>query len=145
MKEVLNHIDTEPDSEQIVSLGKLELSVTHKCPFNCTYCSKKHHKEDECLTLDEKKKVILDAYKLGSDTLTLTGGEPLCDEAVDETLELMKFAKEVGYKRRVILTSGYGIIENFSEIKRCGVIQISIFHYKPIYRHRYFYDFNCSR
>lgn len=135
-RKVLDLIYTDQNHGQIISLGKLELSVTDKCPFNCTYCSNKYPKENKLLTLDDKKRVILDAYDLGADTLTLTGGEPFFNEAAEETIALMDYARKLSYKRKVILTSGFGVIERFDDIRKCGVDEIQI-SYNKIYRFKW--------
>lgn len=110
---ILNYAQSECN-KRFISLGKLELAVTAKCPFNCTYCSKKIHSSQSELSLAEKKRVILDASELGAQTVSLTGGEPLHNEIVHETLELIEYAHELNYRRIVLLTSGYNI-DKYSE------------------------------
>ncbi|MED4954491.1 radical SAM protein [Paenibacillus macerans] len=116
---ILNYarsVSAAKKTNEFISLGKLELAVTHKCPFNCTYCSKKEYNPSEQLSLEEKKKVIYEAYELGAQTIALTGGEPLHDEVAEETFELIGYASDLGYKRKVLLTSGYHIDKYFQSI-----------------------------
>lgn len=117
---------------KIISLGKLEMSVTNQCPFKCTYCSKKHHQSLTPLSITNKKIIIKEAFDLGADTLTLTGGEPLMDQCIQETLELVRYASELGIKRKVILTSGYGVSKYAEALSSAGVDEIQI-SYNRIY------------
>jgi len=117
----------EKNDRSILSLGKIELSMTDQCPFECSYCSKKNHAmKTNYLSFDEKKELVLDAYNLGALTLTLTGGEPLHESIIGETIELVKYAKKIGFYRVVILTSGFGVKENFNAISESGVDEIQI-------------------
>lgn len=111
---------------EFISLGKLELAVTSKCPFNCTYCSKKQHAQQEELSVTEKKRVIYEAFELGAQTITFTGGEPLHNDVVDETLELIKYSYDLGYKRKVLLTSGYNINNHLHSIVDSHLDEVQI-------------------
>ncbi len=129
IKKVIERVMTEEVSqkEKIITLGKVELSVTNECPFSCSYCSKKAQiMKEELLTLDEKKKILYDAYMLGANTMTLTGGEPLCERCFEDTLSLIRYGKELGFRRKVILTSGIGLSGRIPEIREAGVDEVQI-------------------
>lgn len=127
---IVNFLEMPVTKKTILSLSKLEMSVTHECPFNCSYCSKRHHLKNENITITKRKQLIEDAYNLGANTLALTGGEPLHDNVFEETMELIKFAKQLGYKRKVIFSNGFNVEKNYEIIAKAGVDEIQISYNK---------------
>lgn len=124
---LIGRLEEPVSKDTILTLGKLEMSMTYLCPFNCSYCSKKENiAMDNGLALEEMKKVLDESRILGATTISLTGGEPLYPKVVDKTLELIEYSKSVGFKRRMILTSGVGIEENFERIKNSSLTEIQI-------------------
>ncbi len=125
-RKVYKYLDLKVDREKIISLGQLELSMTNLCPFNCTYCSKKENKSLGTLSFEKKQQIVTEAFEIGANTLSLTGGEPLHPQVFNETLELVKYAHKLGYERILLLTSGVGIMENFDALCSSGLNEVFI-------------------
>ena len=126
-KSLLKQIDIKVKRRTILSIADMELSITDLCPFNCSYCSKKENKSTkDYVTIEEWKKVIKEAYLMGANGIKLTGGEPLHPLVIDKTLSIAKYAREIGYERVVLLTSGYSLADNIQRVVEAGITEISI-------------------
>ena len=124
---LLRQLDSPVNKRTILSIADIEISITELCPFNCTYCSKKENESTkQYVALDRWKQIIEEAYSIGANSIKLSGGEPLHPKAIDDTFELVRHAKEVGYQRIVILTSGFNLAENIQRVVESGVTEISI-------------------
>jgi len=126
-RNLLKQIDIPVEKRTVLSIADIEISITELCPFNCTYCSKKENESTkQYVAIDRWKQVIEEAYSIGANSIKLSGGEPLHPKAIDGTFELVRHAKEVGYTRIVILTSGFNLAENIQRVVESGVTEISI-------------------
>lgn len=101
--------------------------LTYSCPLQCPYCSNpldyvNHNNE---LSTEDWKRVLSQARKMGAVQLGFSGGEPLVRK---DLVELVGYARELGYYSNLI-TSGYGLTEEkIIELKQAGLdhIQVSI-------------------
>ena len=88
-----------------MKITNLILELNSACNNNCVYCYipsklRKAHSEDGFEYLKGK---ILEYSKRGVKNIDFTGGEPtLCKNL----LELVKYAKELGYTNRTLVTNG---------------------------------------
>lgn len=124
---LLKQLDIPVSKRTILSIADMELSITDLCPFNCSYCSKKENcSTKDYVTLDEWKKVLFDAYTIGANGIKLTGGEPLHPKVIDKTLALARYARDIGYERVVLLTSGFSLADNIKKVVEAGITEISI-------------------
>ncbi|MDW7672083.1 MAG: radical SAM/SPASM domain-containing protein [Bacillota bacterium] len=98
------------------------LSVTHKCPNNCVYCSAKTGKEEKELTTEQWIRVINDLQDLKTSIIGLTGGEPMVRE------DIFDLVKAIDQRSTAMLfTSGYRLTkERARELKRNGLFSIGI-------------------
>jgi len=87
----------------------LDMDFTGNCKLKCFYCDRTPDRFNEIperieLTTQERKDIILQARKLGAETVEFPGaGEPMIDEGFWEVLE---YIHELGMTS-VIFTSGY--------------------------------------
>lgn len=123
---IVKKLDRNCIKKTIITLSKLEFSITDACPFDCSYCSRKIHEEEEYINFEQKKKLVYDCFEMGAYTLNITGGEPLFGKYADEAVELVKYAKDLGYRRILVSTSGYGIIDNIDRLVNAGLDELQI-------------------
>ena len=127
---VVKKLDMECLKDTIVSIGKLEFAITDACPFSCSYCSRKISSPNEYISFEQKMKLVYDCFEMGAYTLNITGGEPLFGKYAQEAIELVRYAKQLGYKRVLISTSGYGIIDNLDKLVEGGLDELQISYNK---------------
>lgn len=95
---------------------RLFLKLTSRCNRKCGYCY--YNTGYLCdpvtqePTLDELKQRMVDAKKLGADSVSFTGGEPFVRDEV--LLELIEFADSLGMKS-VVVTNGDYLIQPIDE------------------------------
>lgn len=100
--------------------------VTHRCNLNCVYCCDgdgkrfKEEKIDE-LPLDQAKR-LLQVLRKASDTIDITGGEPLLREDLEE---ILAFAKKLGF-RIILNTKGLGLMERTGILQAIDVLVLSL-------------------
>ena len=89
------------------------LFTTNKCNLNCIYCSTEAGKKlQNELTLDEKKKIILEAKDMGAKLVNICGsGEPMLD---DDFYKLVGFIDSLGLNTEVV-TNGTNINKKNAE------------------------------
>lgn len=77
-------------------LRSMEIALTYDCNATCEQCSCRlnHDPLKKRLSLDEFKKAIDDAIKMGAFQFNITGGEPLL--CFDECIELIKYIRSRG-------------------------------------------------
>ena len=76
-------------------LGVLRLSLTARCNLACPYCRPDVDDPPGLLTLEQQMRVIRVASRLGTQTLRLTGGEPLLSRRLLPLLEAVAPAPRV--------------------------------------------------
>lgn len=80
----------------------LRFAVTSACNFKCKYCHS-HGKLEKGIPDDEIKEILKAAYENNIQRVHWTGGEPLVKKNI---LELMHYAKDLGYQEQSITTNG---------------------------------------
>ncbi|WP_343184279.1 radical SAM protein [Anoxynatronum sibiricum] len=98
------------------------LSITHKCPNNCIYCSAKTGQAERELTTEQWIRVIKDLQDMKTSIIGLTGGEPLVRE------DIFEIVKAVDPRSTAMLfTSGFNLTpERARELKKNGLFSIGI-------------------
>ena len=98
------------------------LSLTHKCPNNCVYCSAKNRKDEAELTTQDWKTIIKDLQEMKTCIIGLTGGEPLIRE------DILEIVQTIDQRSTAILfTSGYNLTyKKAKELKENGLFGIGI-------------------
>lgn len=100
--------------------------VTHRCSLNCRYCCDgdgKRFKEDPRpeLPVDEAAKLFA-LLARASDTLDVTGGEPL----IRDDLEDILFAADQAGMRVVLNTKGIGLPSRPGVYEACDLVVVSV-------------------
>lgn len=111
--------------------GIVSLSTTNCCPYFCSFCSTRAHR-DPGADLDENilKRTIREIEALGVPTVILHGGEPLY--RYDRFLRLVKHVDK--HTCLWMFTTGYGATpERAEELRANGLfgVWISLDHYDP--------------
>jgi MoaA/NifB/PqqE/SkfB family radical SAM enzyme len=106
--------------------------VTHRCTLHCEYCSdgagRAFHQDDASeLSTDDAKRLIA-IMAAASDTLDMTGGEPLMR---DDLAELLAAARECGM-RTVLNTNGISLPDRPEVMPNCDVLVISLDSTDPV-------------
>lgn len=100
--------------------------VTHRCDLFCTYCSDgsgRPFKEDVTAELDTAAaKQLISILRRETDTLNITGGEPLVR---DDLEELLAHATEIGF-RTMLNTKGIGLDQRADVMRFCDVLVLSV-------------------
>ncbi|SET76059.1 radical SAM additional 4Fe4S-binding SPASM domain-containing protein [Natronincola peptidivorans] len=98
------------------------LSVTHKCPNNCLYCSADNKQDERELTTEEWIRVIKDLQDMNTSIIGLTGGEPMIREDIFGLVEAIDKRSTA-----ILFTSGLNLtLEKARELKRRGLFSIGI-------------------
>jgi len=111
-----------------IPLTKLEIAITNKCTFACDYCTEITLKR---ATIGKEKlfNLVDEADKLGTELISLTGGEPT---VIDYLPELIRYIKDKGILCKVT-TNGYGKNLNneifIKNMLHAGLDQITISYY----------------
>ena len=131
-------------NQYLKNLNKIEFVVTDACSGRCKHCSQGTHdgcgeKIDPALAAEAVRKI---AKQYDITTVMTFGGEPLLH--TDAVYSVINAAKELGIKRRQVITNGY-FSKNPKRIKEvprrlfeCGVndllLSVDAFHqeYIPI-------------
>lgn len=86
-------------------LGKLYLYLTFDCPLRCPFCyADGGRREMPSLSAQEFFAIVADAVRLGYESVTFLGGEPLVYAEIDLLLELLD-GLERGQTRFILRTS----------------------------------------
>lgn len=88
----------------------IRMAITSFCNYECSYCSKEH--QQNYLSLDEIKRILMSAYSSGIKRVHWTGGEPTCHP---QFIECVKEARKIGFEEQIISTNGsFGYSESIS-------------------------------
>ncbi len=98
----------------------LNLRITNRCNFNCSYCDCIKIKRQE-MTTEQIKKILLDAKKQGLNKIGFTGGEPLLRK---DLAELINYSKQLGLITHIV-TNGSLIKNHIPMLKKSDGIFIS--------------------
>lgn len=108
-------------------LGGIYLNMTSACNLHCIYCFAATRKEygDNILSLNDYYKILDDAKKINSYMeINFTGGEPLLSS---NTLPVAKYAKQLGFKTRLLTNATLINSDNIDEVSSCfDVFKISV-------------------
>ncbi len=98
------------------------VSLTHKCPNNCLYCSAKNKNTEVDLSTTQWIKVINELQDMNTSIIGLTGGEPMVRE------DIFEIVKAIDKRSTAILfTSGYNLtLEKAKALKKSGLFSIGI-------------------
>jgi MoaA/NifB/PqqE/SkfB family radical SAM enzyme len=100
--------------------------VTTNCNLNCIYCEDfgaRLNSPDQIPTLEDVKK-ILSVIRTATDSLVLTGGEPLTHPQIDD---IVRFArKELGFRQITMLSNGLLLPKHESVLHALDRLVISI-------------------
>ena len=102
-----------------------EVSVGSSCNSNCIFCVSKDRNENKDKTTSEIRKDLEEGKTNSADNVTFTGGEPTIRPDI---LELVSYAKELGFKKIRIKTNGRMLYyRGFCErLIRCGANDFDI-------------------
>lgn len=105
-------------------INSLRMSVTQRCNLSCPYChnegqlSSKHE-----MSYSKIKEILSSARSVGISQLKLTGGEPLLR---DDILDIVKYAKEVGFEDISMVTNGILLPRYASLLREAGLGRVNI-------------------
>ncbi|MCM1991850.1 radical SAM protein [Oceanirhabdus seepicola] len=126
-----NHIKAVHDqykiyTEQIYSKRRAPISfhvaVTHRCMYNCSYCSARGRGNGNELTTEQWKKVFKELQDMGTSVIGVTGGEPLLREDIEELIGAFDQRSSV-----VLFTTGKGLtLEKAKKLKKRGLFGVGI-------------------
>lgn len=105
-------------------LKNIQIEVTKRCNMRCIYC---YHDdfENRSMSIELFKKIIDQATDIGTDTITITGGEPFLHPQIEEMLQYVH-DKRLGL---VVYTNGQCIDKNRVDfLKKINIkyIQLSL-------------------
>ncbi|RLI96505.1 MAG: hypothetical protein DRO96_02945 [Candidatus Aenigmatarchaeota archaeon] len=103
---------------------RLDLKVGFRCNNNCIFCAQAHKRHLGDQTTDALKKHLREGKEDGCTEVVFTGGEPTIREDI---LELVKYAKDLGYEAIQIQSNGRMFsYRNFCEkIIKAGATEFS--------------------
>lgn len=105
------------------SFESLYMDISTRCNLNCNFCNVKSYKtlrktgckrwpyKKTIMTINDWKKVMVEAENLNCKNLIFIGGEPLIEKKALENL--IEFSMKLNFEKRVIHTNGVLINENF--------------------------------
>lgn len=100
----------------------LNIFTSNKCNLKCPYCFTKDHNKSQKLTLEEYKRIILDARELGAESVWWVGsGEPFL---YDQWRELVNYTTELGLWLGIFTN---GTIINRNDIKYLKSKNVSLY------------------
>lgn len=108
-------------------ITQIDLVLTTKCNFQCKHCyiKKESLHKSESISVNDWKAVLDKLSKKGLLSISVTGGEPLTYNGINEVLD---YANELGMKIQ-LLTNGFLIDETFVErvsTYRNVIVQVSL-------------------
>ena len=104
------------------SITYLDMAVTDKCNYNCSFCSNKYNFKRKEMPLETIKKIIIELQKKRLSQIAFTGGEPFLREDLPEIIRFLG-DKTISY----VYTSGQGFNEKKAkELKKAGLFGIAV-------------------
>jgi len=101
-------------------------SLTNRCCLRCVMCDipKSSARQEDELTTEEAKKIILQIKELGVRHLILSGGEPLLRQ---DLMELIRFSREIGISWVDIITNGILFNDDFvQKLIKSGLNHVTV-------------------
>lgn len=98
----------------------LFLQIENNCNMDCSFCDEfsynrvtgcRKYSDKKLISLDQYKKILLDAKKLGCVSLSLLGGEPLLQK--EFVKDILKYAEYLGYRDIYLYTNAFLLDEKF--------------------------------
>ena len=109
-------------NDVLMSEWHLRFTVTANCNYRCKYCIV-HSEHSKDMHDNELKEILLAVAKNGVTKVHWTGGEPLVKPNI---IDLMKYAKSIGFSEQYMTTNGYFLYDVASELRNIGVRRINI-------------------
>ena len=103
----------------------MSFAINDKCNANCSHCSFFTEVNDanrQILSLDQSRKLINDAQKLGVSVINFVGGEPLLR---NDILEIIKCVDKT-LSTTVMFTNGYRLYEMAHSLKKSGLDSVYV-------------------
>lgn len=98
----------------------LFLQIENICNMDCSFCDEvsynrvtgcRKYSDKKLVSIDQYKKILFDAKKLGCISLSLLGGEPLLQKELVK--EILKYAEYLEYKEIYLYTNAFLLDEKF--------------------------------
>lgn len=84
-------------------MDHVSIEIIRKCPNNCLHCSSRSNIScTEIMDIDLIKKIFDGLYNIGTDVISISGGEPFLHK---DLVDIVRYGKEKGFKIN-IYTSG---------------------------------------
>lgn len=101
----------------------LRISVIGRCNLNCFFCHREWNpSSDNCIGLNEVRKIVEVASGFGIESVKITGGEPLLrDDIVDIVMEVSHLVGEVS-----LVTNGVLLEKYASDLKGVGLSRVNV-------------------
>lgn len=101
--------------------------VTNRCNFRCRYCDNGKEEKFPEMKLDELStrdlKRVFDRVREDSNMVAVCGGEPLVRRDIEEVL---RHAREIGFKRIVMNTNSWGILDRLEILDYLDDLMVSL-------------------
>lgn len=105
----------------------VHFDITYRCNLNCVHCylgTQKGYKREE-INISDVIKILNELKKIGTFSLTFSGGEPFMKE---EFLSIVRFAREKGFKVNIISNGTLLTEQTINELNNlCVYINISLY------------------
>lgn len=110
------------------SIHYLRISVTDRCNLRCIYCMPAGGvplmPRNEILSYEEIGAVVRAAAALGTNTIRLTGGEPLIRAELPRLIEML--SQTEGIKELSLTTNGTLLKKYAPELKQAGLARVNV-------------------
>lgn len=109
----------------LVKPERINIATTFSCPLNCEMCSIPETDEGgNELTVDQWKEILRQVADWGIRHVSFSGGETMSRK--EKTLELLKFAKDLGLEIDLITNGMFFDDETVKEILETGVDRVTL-------------------
>ena len=111
------------------SITYLRVSVTDRCDLRCVYCMAEEMTflpKRELLTLEELDRICAAFIRLGTNTIRITGGEPLVRRDVMQLFQSLGARLGHGLNELVVTTNGTQLAKHAATLYAAGVRRINV-------------------
>lgn len=110
------------------SITYLRISVTDRCNIRCRYCMPENNpeflKQEDILSYEEIRNVVVEGVSLGIEKIRITGGEPLVRKGI---VDLVQMLYEVKGVKEVVLTTNGILLSRFAvKLKKAGLARVNV-------------------
>ena len=121
MEKIFKYAEREKNGENI---PLIEIIYDHKCNMKCAHCSNAiYEKKERALTPDDVAKIAQQADVLGLAQFSISGGEPLLFDDLDEVVEAINPQK---FHISISTNGFYLTLEKAQHLKAIGVDKVKI-------------------